>query len=99
MMLHEPAAQSGKDLASPYKMRLGVRMFTLYASIYFIGFVGINVVQPKLMEKIVFMGMNLAIVFGMGLIVFALILALIYNHQCTQKEKEMNKAGADKGDE
>ena len=98
-MLHKPAAPTGKDLSSPYKMRLGVYMFTLYAAVYFIGFVGINIVKPTLMEKTVLFGMNLAVVFGMGLIISALILALIYNHQCTQKEKEMNTAAASKGDE
>ena len=41
------------------------------------------------MQKILFAGLNLAVVYGMGLIILALILALIYNALCTAKEKEM----------
>jgi len=88
-MLHEPAPQEqGEDQAADYKMRLGVYMFIVYALIY-TGFVVINVVKPVLMEKVVFLGLNLAVVYGFGLIIFALILALIYNHMCTAKEKAM----------
>ena len=34
-------------------------------------------------------GLNLAVVYGFGLIVLAMILALIYNWLCTRKEKEL----------
>jgi uncharacterized membrane protein (DUF485 family) len=88
-MLHEPAAQSGEDHAQEYKSRLGVRMFIVYALIY-AGFVAINVISPLAMEKIVFMGLNLAVVYGFGLIIIALIMALIYNRACSMKEKEVN---------
>ncbi len=88
-MLHEPAAESGIDNASAYKMRLGVKMFIIYAIAY-IGFVAINIIKPILMESIVFSGLNLAIVYGFGLIFFAVLLALIYNVQCTKQEKAMN---------
>ena len=87
-MLHEPAAQSKSDPASSYKVRLGSWMFLLYAIVY-CGFVAINVGKPVLMEKIVFMGLNLATVYGFGLIIFAMILALIYNAMCTAKEKAL----------
>ena len=96
-MLHEPAAQSGKDLAISYKMRLGVWMFLLYAAAFF-GFVGINVIKPSLMETIVLLGLNLAVVYGFGLIVLALVLALIYNHMCVGQERLLNDA-ADKKEE
>ena len=88
-MLHEPAAQSGPDHAQGYKSRLGVWMFLVYALIY-AGFVAINVISPLSMEKIIFLGLNLAVVYGIGLIVIALILALIYNRACGLKEKELN---------
>jgi len=87
-MLHEPAAKAGKDPASPYKMRLGVQMFFVYAIVY-VGFVAINIIKPVLMEKIIFLGLNLAVVYGFGLIIFAMILALIYNSLCTKKENEL----------
>jgi uncharacterized membrane protein (DUF485 family) len=88
-MLHEPAAQSGPDHAQGFKSRLGVRMFLVYALVY-AGFVAVNVISPLSMEKIVFLGMNLAVVYGFGLIVLALILALIYNRACSLKERELN---------
>ena len=88
-MLHEPAAKTGKDHASPHKMRLGVKMFVIYAIAY-MGFVAINIIKPILMEKIIFKGLNLATVYGFGLIFFALFLALIYNVICTNKEATMN---------
>ena len=88
-MLHEPAAQSGPDHAQEYKSKLGVRMFLVYASVY-VGFVALNIISPLSMEKTVFLGLNLAVVYGFGLIVFALILALIYNYACGLKEKELN---------
>ncbi len=89
-MLHEPAAQCGPDASAEYKQNIGVWMFLLYAVVYAI-FVAINLLKPLWMEKTVFMGLNLAMVYGFGLIVFALIEALIYNHMC-RKHEAANKA-------
>ena len=88
-MLHKPAAKTGTDHAAPYKVLLGVQMFIIYAIAY-MGFVAINVFKPVLMEKIIFKGLNLATVYGFGLIFFALFLALIYNTMCTKKETALN---------
>lgn len=88
-MLHKPAAQSGPDHAQGYKSRLGVWMFLVYAVIY-AGFVALNIISPLSMEKTIFLGLNLAVVYGFGLIIFALILALIYNFACGVREKELN---------
>lgn len=88
-MLHEPASQRGTDHAQGYKSKLGVRMFIVYALIY-VGFVAINIISPVTMEKTVLLGLNLAVVYGFGLIVIALVLALIYNRACGLKEKELN---------
>lgn len=87
-MLHEPAAQSGRDLAASYKMRLGVWMFLLY-SILYAGFVAINLLKPLLMEKTVLLGLNLAVVYGFGLIVIALLQALVYDWFCHRREREL----------
>lgn len=84
-MLHEPAAQCGPDASAEYKQNIGVWMFLLYAVIY-AAFVAINLLKPLWMEKTVFLGLNLAVVFGFGLIVFALIEALIYNYMCGTHE-------------
>ena len=88
-MHHEPAPESGPAPASRYKTRLGVWMFLIYTIVY-VGFVMTNVLtEGRAMQIIVFMGLNLAVVYGIGLIVFALVLALIYNALCTNKENEM----------
>jgi uncharacterized membrane protein (DUF485 family) len=87
-MLHEPAAQAGKDPAFAFKRRLGVRLFWVYGLIY-AGFVTINLVRPALMGALVLGGLNLAVVYGFGLIFLALLLALAYNRACNRKEAEL----------
>lgn len=89
-MFHEPASQSGHDPAAAFKTSLGVKMFIAYALIY-AGFIGVNVISPLSMENIVFMGLNLAVVYGFGLIILALILAFVYNQACNNKEAELAK--------
>lgn len=89
-MLHEPATPVGKDPAGPYKVRLGVRMFLFY-SLFYAGFVIINLVSPMAMSTIVFAGLNLATVYGLLLIIVAFIEALIYNAMCHKKETELEK--------
>lgn len=88
-MLHEPATKVGKDAASDWKAKLGIKLFWLYCVIY-MGFVGIAVFATESMKIPVLAGVNLAIIYGMALIIFAIILGLIYNHLCTKKEDEMS---------
>src|SRR5512136_496556 len=94
-MLHEPAAPVGKDPAFAYKRKLGVVMFVVYGVIY-AGFVVVNLVVPRHMGDILFAGLDIAVVYGFGLIVLALVLALVYNRACTRKEVELSgrKGGA-----
>ena len=87
-MLHEPATPAGKDPAGPYKMRLGIRMFIFYA-LFYAGFVAINILFTTAMGAIVVFGLNLATVYGILLIIVALIEALIYNYLCHKKEMEL----------
>jgi len=91
-MLHEPAAQAEKDPAFPYKKRIGVALFTVYALIY-AAFIAINVIDPKAMETVLPGGLNLAVVYGFGLIIFALLLALVYNRICGVREKALETTG------
>jgi uncharacterized membrane protein (DUF485 family) len=88
-MAHGPAVKLGKDNASGYKTRIGIWMFIFYTLIY-AGFIAINTVKPTLMEM-TFGGLNLAMVYGLGLIIFAFILALVYNSLCTKAEIRLNK--------
>lgn len=94
-MAHGPSTEWGEDKASSYKTRLGLIMFFIYAVVY-IGFIVINLANPKGMETVVLAGLNLAIVYGVGLIVFAILLGLLYNFLCTKKENELN-VDKDKG--
>lgn len=86
-MLHKPATQAGPDPASRYKQRLGALMFVMYALVY-AGFVAINVISPMTMEVTVLFGLNLATMYGFGLIIFALLAAFVYNRLCRRKELE-----------
>jgi uncharacterized membrane protein (DUF485 family) len=88
-MLHEPAAKIEKDPASSWKAKLGIKLFWLYCLIY-MGFVGLAVFATETMKTPVLAGTNLAIIYGIALILFAIILGLVYNHVCTRKENEMN---------
>jgi len=89
-MDHGPAVQFGPDNAIKYKSKLGVILFFVYASIYGL-FVALNTINPVIMETEIFLGLNLAIVYGFGLIIFAIVLGLFYNYFCTKKENELNK--------
>jgi len=91
-MIHEPAADIGPDPAFAYKRRLGVIMFAIYASVY-AAFIAINLVTPKLMGAVVFIGLNLAVTYGFGLILLAFIMALIYSTACGIREKALLREG------
>lgn len=85
--------------------RLGLILFFVYLAIYG-GFVLLNAFQPELMETTPFGGVNLAILYGFGLIIAALLMALLYGFLCstdaapTDKPIEKSKASPSKrGDE
>lgn len=60
------------------KSNIGVRMTILYAIIYG-GFVFLSVFFPSLMGVKAIFGLNLAIAYGLALIIIAIIFAIIYN--------------------
>lgn len=95
-MLHEPSTPKGKDPSGPYKMRLGIWMFILY-SIFYAGFVAINLLNPAGMGAIVLSGLNLATVYGFALIIVALIEALVYDWLCRRHESSMEPGGKPTG--
>ncbi len=88
-MGHGPAVKLGKDNASAYKTRLGVYMFIAYTIVY-AGFVVINAAKPSLMQ-IIIMGQTLAVIYGLGLLALALVMAVIYNQLCNNAEARLNK--------
>ena len=89
-MLHEPAAEIGKDNAAAKKSKLGVKLFIVYTIIY-AGFVIIGLTKPELMGLQLVGGQNMAIIYGFGLIILAIIMGFVYNYFCTRMENKMNK--------
>ena len=84
-MDHGPSSHWGEDLASGYKTKLGIWMFFAYAVVYG-GFIVINSVWPGLMALRVGQ-LNMAIIYGFGLIILALVMALIYNTLTSRAEE------------
>jgi uncharacterized membrane protein (DUF485 family) len=89
-MHHGPASELGRDLSIPKKTRLGVILFIVYLAIY-TGFVVIGSLFTDSLRGRAFADLNLAVVYGMALIILAAVLGLFYNYFCTKYEKQMNR--------
>ena len=89
-MLHESNVVKETDKAAPRKAKLGVKLFFIYTIIY-AGFVLIGLFKPELMGLELMGGQNIAIIYGFGLIVLAIIMGFIYNYACTKLENTLNK--------
>ncbi|MFQ5733073.1 MAG: DUF485 domain-containing protein [Planctomycetaceae bacterium] len=61
--------------------RIGLVLFAVYLLLYG-GFVGLNAFAPETMEATPIEGVNLAILYGFGLIAAAFALALLYGWLC-----------------
>jgi len=87
LMLNDSIDENGKDASSPghdaaaiarqQNMRLGMWLFAVYLALY-CGFVLTSAFFPNSMEWRPLDGLNLALLWGFGLIVVAILLALIY---------------------
>lgn len=82
--------ESEPDYASEKKAKLGIKFFFLYLFFY-AGFVAIGVLNYELLAIEVIGGVNLAVFYGIGLIIFAVLLGILYNFLCSKYEDEMNK--------
>ena len=89
-MIHKNTVSVEKDNSIKVKAKLGIILFFIYLFIY-AGFVFIGTVYPQVLGFKVISGLNLAYVYGMGLIVLAAVMGLIYNFFCTRFENKMNK--------
>lgn len=89
-MLHGPAAKLSEDKASKRKAALGVKLFFVYLLVY-TGFVLIGLLEPSLMGKRIMFGLNLAIIYGFGLIIIAIVMGWIYHMSCSKLEDKLNK--------
>lgn len=79
----DPPSTSDTDVRR-HNSRLGLALFAVYLVLY-AGFVLISAFATDVMDTIVVAGLNLAIVYGFGLIVAALVLALIYGTMCRRE--------------
>jgi uncharacterized membrane protein (DUF485 family) len=87
--MQQPSASLNKGRSTILKELIGKWLFFLYAFIYG-AFILINVFSPS------FMGINVgsynvAIIFGFGLILFAILLAFAYNQICSRTEQLLDK--------
>lgn len=56
---------------------LGLALFTVYC-LFYVGFIVLTVYDYTLLSRELFAGINLAITYGIGLILLAIVLAIIY---------------------
>jgi uncharacterized membrane protein (DUF485 family) len=74
--------------------RIGLVLFGIYLLLYG-GFVFLNAFSPESMEATPVAGVNLAIVFGFGLILAAFVLALLYGFLCRGSKDQSATKEAD----
>lgn len=89
-MHHEPVVELGADYAQKKKSKLGLWFFFLYF-LFYAGFVIIGVFNYELLAKEVIGGVNIALLYGIGLIVFAVLSGILYNYFCSRYEDNMNE--------
>lgn len=95
-MDHGPATEWKKEKSEKYKSTLGLIMIAIYVPIY-LAFVLVSVLSPKTLSVDIG-SLNLAIAFGFGLIILAIVQALIYNWLCSRREKADGEPTPAKGD-
>lgn len=89
-MLHGPGVRLSEDKSSKKKASLGLKMFFIYL-LFYGGFTYISIASPATMSKHIFAGLNLAIVYGFGLILVAILMGFAYHLICSKYERQMNK--------
>lgn len=95
-MEHGPATKWKVEKSQEYKTKLGLRMMPIFAVVYFI-FIVIAVTNPQMMANNVG-SLNVAIAYGFGIIITAIVMALIYNYFCSRKEREDGDSEHNKGE-
>ena len=66
--------------------RMGIVLFAVYLVLYG-GFVLINTFSPETMEATPIAGINVAILYGFGLIIAAFVMALVYGVLCDSNDE------------
>ncbi len=70
--------------------RIGLILFTIYLIVYG-GFVFLNAFAPDQMEATPIAGLNIAVLYGFGLIIGAILLSGLYGFLCRDKSAPQNK--------
>src|SRR5258708_5479997 len=89
------AEQEPRAAAAAHNARLGVFLFLLYLILY-VGFIGLNAFAREKMAAEVVAGVNLAVIYGLGLIVAAFVLAIVYVMFCRRPAVDDGKAADSK---
>ena len=95
-MDHGPATEWKTENSEGFKSRTGLIMFAIYVPTY-LAFVAVSVISPKTMATDIG-SLNLAIVWGFGLIILAIVQALIYNRICSKREEQDKEPDPVKGE-
>lgn len=74
--------------------RYGLILFAVYVVLYG-GFIYLSVFQTETLGKPIVAGMNLAVVYGFGLIVAALVLSMVYWVLCSKPVHKDAGEGSD----
>jgi len=88
--MHSPAGQESPhddhpDLSAA-NARAGLVLFFIYLAFY-AAFVGLAAFAPETMSRPALAGVNLAITYGLGLIVGALVIAALYMTACARNAR------------
>jgi len=85
---HGPSShvETEDEITSARNASLGMRLFLLYLVVYGI-YVGLAAFAQDVLRKIGILGLNVAVLYGFGLIIAALLLALVYAWVCRTAAK------------
>jgi len=89
---HENVHEDERPEIIAHNTRLGLMLFAVYCVMYG-GFMGLSTFAPEVMKSRPFGGVNLAILYGFGLIVGAMLLAVVYLFLAKQADSADSKAG------
>jgi uncharacterized membrane protein (DUF485 family) len=84
---HLPPPEARDPAAERYNARIGLVLFAVYLAAYG-AYVAVNTFRPAVMDRVPAFGVNLAVLTGMGLIVGAFVLAVIYALLCRRPKGE-----------
>ena len=84
--------QEPEDVATSIRnSRIGLVLFFIYTAAY-ATFIALNAFRPSLMEETPLAGLNVAILYGLGLIFGAFLMALLYGWLCRNPAKSHDRS-------